>query len=180
MGENLDQGLKRLSRSKMSLPAGQEEVLRACNHALQVPTLSPHFSPAYCTGTQAGKLGGARAFQDGGDPEQEALLACKYALQVPAVSPTFCLLDAQGHKQGSLEALVHSRMGANPEQRLKELSRSNMNLLAGQEEALRACKHAGLVWHAFDHLRRILKVPLSVRSNILFTWSCNRQDAHQH
>ena len=131
-------------------------------------------------GPKQGILGALVHSRTGGDPEQEALLACKYALQVPAVSPTFCLLDAQGHKQGSLEALVHSRMGANPEQRLKELSRSNMNLLAGQEEALRACKHAGLVWHAFDHLRRILKVPLSVRSNILFTWSCNRQDAHQH
>lgn len=110
----------------------------------------------------------------------EALQACKHALQVPNFFLTFHLLNAQGLKQGSLEALVHSRMGANPEQRLKELSRSNMNLPPGQEDALRACKHAGLVWHAFDHLRRILKVPLPDRYATLFMWSRGEQNSHQN
>lgn len=63
----------------------------------------------------------------------------------------------QGSKQRGLEALVRSRLGDSPEQRLNELARSSMHLPAGHAVALRACKHAGLIWHAYGHFRRILQ-----------------------
>ena len=49
-------------------------------------------------------------------------------------------------------------MGDGPEQSLKELARSSSSLAAAHTEALRACKHAGLIWHAYSHFRKALQV----------------------
>ncbi len=53
---------------------------------------------------------------------------------------------------------MRSRMGDGPEQSLKELARSSPSLPAAHAEALRACKHAGLIWHAYSHFRKALQV----------------------
>ena len=65
---------------------------------------------------------------------------------------------AQGGRQRGIETLMRSRMGDGPEQSLKELARSSPSLPAAHAEALRACKHAGLIWHAYSHFRKALQV----------------------
>ena len=72
------------------------------------------------------------------------------------------LSDFQGGRQRGIESLVRSRIGDGPEQRLKELARSGSTLPMAHTDALRACRHAGLIWHAFAHFRRALQVPFLV------------------
>ena len=75
-----------------------------------------------------------------------------------AISFTNC--DAQSAKQQrSLEGLVQSRLGEGPQQGLSELARSSTHIPSAHAQALRVCKHVGLIWHAFSHFRQILQVP---------------------
>ena len=53
---------------------------------------------------------------------------------------------------------MRSRLGEGPQQGLSELARSSAHIPAAHAQALRACKHAGLIWHAFSHFCRILQV----------------------
>ena len=69
-------------------------------------------------------------------------------------------LVTQGGRQRGIESLVLSRLGDGPEQSLKELARNSPSTPAAHAEALRACKHAGLIWHAFSHFRKALQVPV--------------------
>ena len=62
---------------------------------------------------------------------------------------------------------MRSRLGEAPQQGLSELARSSAHIPAAQAQALRACKHAGLIWHAFTHFRRVLQV-LRPSSTTLF------------
>ena len=72
---------------------------------------------------------------------------------------SFTLCDAQSAKQQrSLEGLVRARLGEGPEQHLSELARSSTHIPAAHVQARRACKHVGLIWHAFSHFRQILQV----------------------
>ena len=73
------------------------------------------------------------------------------------ISLTLCDVQSAKH-QRSLEGLVRSRLGEGPQQGLSELARSSAHIPAAHAQALRACKHAGLIWHAFSHFRRILQV----------------------
>ena len=86
------------------------------------------------------------------DPEHKG---CSSAYMMISYWNTSC---AQGGRQRGVETLVRSRMGDGPEQRLKELARSSASLPAAHAEALRACKHAGLIWHAFSHFHKALQV----------------------
>lgn len=78
---------------------------------------------------------------------------------VYTVSSYWIIYGGQGGRQRGVETLVRSRIGDGLEERLKELARSSSSLPAAHTEAVRACKHAGLIWHAFSYFRKALQVP---------------------
>ena len=100
-------------------------------------------------------------------------------LQLMCNKISIALCDAQSAKhQRSLEGLVRSRLGERAQQDLSELARSSAHIPAAHAQGLRACKHAGLIWHAFGHFRRILQVLLS--SSITLFMYLNPSMRHVH
>ena len=73
---------------------------------------------------------------------------------------------------------MRSRLGDGPQQGLSELARSSAHIPAVHAQALRACKHAGLIWHAFSHFRRILQVQLLSSITLIMYLTPSIQHVH--